>query len=824
MSGLMFGLLSCAVVLAGDSPAATTIVDLSDTDLLRAYPQLSHIRLDADANRLAPLLTSTGKALGKMYGRFVDCSAAMEIHEMRLQPHQRPAGDQRESALYTARIEVPDATIPVSEWRALPGQSAPAEKTNFLWLLDNLLPSFQAMSRFRLIGEDAGGAMVIAFAQRPESAQLTFQLAPGESGKAFLQGLVWIDPATSRILRVRSSLLARPPASEARDLIMDIRFTTVHFDHDDTTLWLPALATVDARLSEPELYYVYRFHDYRLADQKQGPGITSDQISKQPDARETEFAALNLMNEQNWAGAIKNLQGALVLDSAVPDAHYYLGIALWKSGDHAHAEPELREAVRDDPPFADAHYSLAMALEHNGDRRDAAAELKQAVSLAPRNETFQNAYRSLAAASPPSLAKEPADTIRVNVRQVLVPVVVTDRDGHYITDLKQADFRVFEDGVEQVITSFRVEQTGSATEVVEAANPAIPTDRAQESPRQAAAKPPGSTWLICMDTLHSGFANFARVRKALSALFGEERADGSQYALVALGRDIKVIQNSTRDPDVILSAIGAKTFQSAILASEKSSRGGDMADFRRHLDETVNACTSGDPSCLMRKQALPLEADRLAEKDRLFDRSFLDQLRALASQLAHAPGRRTIVLLSDGFDLVPGREGYSLLGAAFHMLPNVFPEFRTYELRTAEPMRPEFDAVVRAADRDDVAIYTIDSRGLYTQAFYDASNAGSSPQLMPTVERSMDDAQTEAGDTLAELAAATGGTFFHNNNDLLKGLRRAFADGREYYMLAYSPKNAAVDGKFRTIRVEVRDRKAVVRAKRGYWASTATGL
>ena len=49
------------------------------------------------------------------------------------------------------------------------------------------------------------------------------------------------------------------------------------------------------------------------------------------------------------------------------------------------------------------------------------------------------------------------EQIKVDVRQVLVPVVVTDREGHHVTGLTQADFKVFEDGVEQKITAFSVE-------------------------------------------------------------------------------------------------------------------------------------------------------------------------------------------------------------------------------------------------------------------------------------------------------------------------------------------------------------------------------
>ena len=91
---------------------------------------------------------------------------------------------------------------------------------------------------------------------------------------------------------------------------------------------------------------------------------------------------------------------------------------------------------------------------------------------------------------------------------------------------------------------------------------------------------------------------------------------------------------------------------------------------------------------------------------------------------------------------------------------------------------------------------------------------------MPTVMSAVDNNAREAGETLSEIAAATGGTAFRNNNNLFAGLERAFADGREYYMLAYNPGNSNWDGKFRAISVKLKDKKLQVSAKRGYWATS----
>ena len=56
----------------------------------------------------------------------------------------------------------------------------------------------------------------------------------------------------------------------------------------------------------------------------------------------------------------------------------------------------------------------------------------------------------------------------------------------------------------------------------------------------------------------------------------------------------------------------------------------------------------------------------------------------------------------------------------------------------------------------------------------------------------------ENQDAMNYLAAVTGGVFYHDSNDILKGLRQSFADGRQYYVLAYNSSNQASDSKYRT--------------------------
>jgi len=131
--------------------------------------------------------------------------------------------------------------------------------------------------------------------------------------------------------------------------------------------------------------------------------------------------------------------------------------------------------------------------------------------------------------------------------------------------------------------------------------------------------------------------------------------------------------------------------------------------------------------------------------------------------------------------------------------------------------------VIRLATARDVVFYTLDSRGLYTSVGggYDACGEYQMTRIMvlpPEIQQEKETLAIENQAAMAELAAATGGVFFHNSNDLLGGMRQAFADGREYYLLAYVPTNTAANGKFREIKVQIKGKDVVVRAKRGYWA------
>jgi VWFA-related protein len=211
-------------------------------------------------------------------------------------------------------------------------------------------------------------------------------------------------------------------------------------------------------------------------------------------------------------------------------------------------------------------------------------------------------------------------------------------------------------------------------------------------------------------------------------------------------------------------------------------------------------------------------ASSAASERSVLTRAFLQNLRHVVEGMGKTPGKRTLVFVSDGFNTHPGRDLFGLI-ASYTRNPSAL---MNGSINDAEP---QIQDILRAAWERDVAFYTLDSRGLSGPGggAFDASEEtqwSRTVLVLPEIQQQKQMMAMENQSPLAELAKSTGGVFFRNNNDLFKGMHQAFADGREYYLLAYVSTNPATDGKYREIKVNIKEKNLVVRAKRGYWAPT----
>lgn len=269
------------------------------------------------------------------------------------------------------------------------------------------------------------------------------------------------------------------------------------------------------------------------------------------------------------------------------------------------------------------------------------------------------------------VAQEPAPStsgpaIKVQVNQVLVPVIVTDRKGHYITDLTASDFQVFEDGVEQKLAAVSTQKNGAyALFPSEVGPPPASVGSVTLSP-PAGSAPLSHTYLIVLDTLNSSFGDFVQVRDALKKLFKQEEGSDSQYALITLGRPTRLIQNLTRDPDAILTAIGSKDLSKSILSSQVSNFAQQQSELIAKLENYCGQCQCSKPLgavCLVAWNGIESWANTAAAERENPTRDYLNDLRNLTEQLARMPGKRIMILASDGFNLRPGRDLFEIMAA-----------------------------------------------------------------------------------------------------------------------------------------------------------------
>ena len=447
-----------------------------------------------------------------------------------------------------------------------------------------------------------------------------------------------------------------------------------------------------------------------------------------------------------------------------------------------------------------------------------------------------------------AFAQQPASnstagaTFRLNVRQVLVPVVVTDKKGHSVTGLGPSDFQIAEDGVPQEIVAFTREIAPSAGEPHAASAPGRSAPDSTPGPSVTTIAPK-QMWVICFDALHTSFADFTRARDAIEKALGSRPGAGDQYVLLSIGRQLRVLQPATSDVSLIRAKLNSKAFTGLPLESNSQQLTAAVADVKRRMDLYCSSCPCGRDAgnqrstCDLERQRIKQELDARSEQFGMYDTAFFAQLRSVIAEFAKLDGHRSLVLISDGFTLMPGRELFAVAGA---YLPNS-PYFKVNPPRN---MQSALDESLKIAAAENIVVNTIDARGSYSPSarpggLLDASNAapGSTGRqevlanrragdamrggsLLQEIDSKWSSVEFDNGSALSQLAKASGGLYFHDNNDLQKSLREGLSDTRETYVLAYVPKNAAQDGKFRQITVTVDAGNAVVRAKPGYWADS----
>lgn len=405
------------------------------------------------------------------------------------------------------------------------------------------------------------------------------------------------------------------------------------------------------------------------------------------------------------------------------------------------------------------------------------------------------AFSEAAAQSPatrPSPPQNPNrdDVVRISTELIRVDVTVTDKKGRIVGDLKPEEFEVFENGRRQKVTGStfisavreRTENTRNAT------NDGVPVPPVPIRPENIQR-----TIALVVDDLTLSFESVYQVRRALTKFVKEQMQQGDLVAIIRTAGGMGAMQQFTTDKRMLLAAIdkikwipigggGISAFApiEATALEQAKANGAEISD-----------------------ELLDAEADLIRGNQQfranLFATGSLAAVTFVVNGMSELPGRKSILLLSDGFSLTETSKDGQQDSAG------VYSALRT---------------LIDRANRAAVVIHTLDARGLQAVGFDASDNPnGLSPQAIRSrlTERSSQLFNTQSG--LSVLAKETGGTSILNNNDLGWGIRKILED-QSYYLVSYEPDGETFDPKtrrFNRLDVSVTRPDLLVRYRSGFF-------
>jgi VWFA-related protein len=324
---------------------------------------------------------------------------------------------------------------------------------------------------------------------------------------------------------------------------------------------------------------------------------------------------------------------------------------------------------------------------------------------------------------------DPQPRFKSSAVAVVVDATVRDRDGKPVRCLTASDFEVFEDGQRQEVRSFE------AVDVPECAARPEPSGHASPpSLAQVLSTPPPVTALVFEEL---GATARADAWHAAEVFVDEgRRPDEFVGIFVVDARAVYTMVPYSRDRDALMDGLR----RVAMRPGCPIETGGSIES------------AAGPSTCI-------------------HGGTNLKGLRAVTTSMSHLPGRKNVVLFSEGF-VVSAHDN-------------------TIEL---------FERLTSDANHGTVTFHVVDAAGL---------------RLAPERRVGLD---SDPASYLQRIALDTGGQYVGGGNDFTGAMRRVMADMRDYYRLTYQPSNEALDGRYRAIKVTVGVPGAVVVSRAGYRA------
>ena len=367
-------------------------------------------------------------------------------------------------------------------------------------------------------------------------------------------------------------------------------------------------------------------------------------------------------------------------------------------------------------------------------------------------------------------------TFRTSSELVLVNVTVRDKTGNFVRGLKPEDFTILEDNKLQKVVSFDIENIDAVANVDVAQIKPLSGLAAEKGSAAPVAAAPDSTnvfkdrrlIVLLFDLTGMEPDEIDRAITSAEHYVDVQMAAADLVAIVSLGSSLLVNQDFTADHQLLKKQLDAF-----------NSGGG------QGYEEGPTGSTEGTPD-----SGQPFTADDTEYNIFNTDRR-LEAIRSVAEKLSHLQQKKSLIYFSGGMD------------------------------RTGIENQSELRAAVNAAVRSNMAIYTMDMRGLRALvAGGEAQNAslrGTSAYSGQSMINALN-SNFSTQETLVTLASDTGGRAFLDWNDFSGVFKGVQQDTETYYLQGYHSTNLARDGKYRRISVKVNVPGAKIEYRKGYYA------
>jgi VWFA-related protein len=393
-----------------------------------------------------------------------------------------------------------------------------------------------------------------------------------------------------------------------------------------------------------------------------------------------------------------------------------------------------------------------------------------------QDSSGQAEAQSNAAQQPPGPPTE--QVLRSSSDLVRIDVEVTDRSGKPVKGLKTDQFTISDDGQGQKVSIFSYEDI----EAIETAayTDAKPIVIAVDSPSDAAAQTAGEQardrrlLVLFFDLTSLGNDDLIRAHDAAAKFVKQQMTKADLVSIVSFSSNLRVLSDFTNDHDKLNRAI-------AQLLPGVSSQ----------LANPLYAAAQNGEYDVQQDTGAAYTADETEFNVFNTDQK-LEAVQSLANVLGAIPGRKSVIEFTGGIT------------------------------QTGEENRTQLRAATDAANRANVSIYSIDSRGLMAavpggDVTSDAAT-GTSMFTGASVFHQTDQRE-DSRDTLATLSTDTGGRAFFDLGDLSDALPKIQGDNGGYYLVGYYLNaNVKHDGSWHAIRVKVNAPGVKIRYRNGYYA------